>query len=222
MVLRWFVDGTKVHLLARDAKISQATAYRYLHEALDVIADHTPDLHQVLAAGRQQRWSHVCLDGTLIPTNRSNQKSADTGYDLWYCGKHKRHGANIQVLSDPTGYPIWVSPAEPGRTHDITAARTHALPALYPAAASGLPTLTDKGYTGAGQGIHTPSKGRNLTTDQQTRNHIITDLRAPAERANALLKQTFKALTRITLNPHHTTKIVAAALVLLHLQRGKR
>lgn len=38
LVLRWFKDATRVHLLARDAGISVATAYRYLHEAIDVIA----------------------------------------------------------------------------------------------------------------------------------------------------------------------------------------
>ena len=30
--------------LARDARISPATAYRYLHEALDVVASQAPDL----------------------------------------------------------------------------------------------------------------------------------------------------------------------------------
>ena len=56
LVLRWLIDGTDVHLLARDAKISQATGYRYLHEALDVIAAEAPELPEVLAAGRQAGW----------------------------------------------------------------------------------------------------------------------------------------------------------------------
>ena len=89
---------------------------------------------------------------------------------------------------------------EPGSTHDITAARIHALPALYPAAAAGLPTLTDKGYAGAGIGIQVPTKGPNLAADNQTRNVLINALRATAERANALLKRTWKALERITLD----------------------
>jgi hypothetical protein len=50
--------------------------------------------------------------------------------------------------------------------HDLTAARTHALPALYCAATTGLPTLADPGYDGAGIGIHIPVKqppaGRDL------------------------------------------------------------
>lgn len=85
------------------------------------------------------------------------------------------------MITDPTGYPVWVSPAEPGSTHDITAAREHALPALYAAAsgADGIKTLTDKGYTGAGIGILVPVKGRHLDADTASRNRIIGVLRAP-------------------------------------------
>lgn len=155
LVLRWLKDGTDVDLLARDAKISQATGYRYLHEAIDVIAAQLPDLPEVLAAGRQAGWAFVCLDGTLIESTRVGTAS-DAGHDLWYSGKHHTHGGNIQVLTDPTGFPVWTSPVEPGSTHDITAARAHVLPALYPAAAAGMPTLTDKGYDGAGIGIMVP------------------------------------------------------------------
>jgi hypothetical protein len=90
---------------------------------------------------------------------------------------------------------------------------------LYPAAAQGLPTLTDKGYAGAGIGIQVPLKGRNLAPDNRTRNQLISALRAPAERANALLKRTWRALERVTLDPWRVGAITAAALVLLHLQR---
>lgn len=72
------------------------------------------------------------------------------------------HGGNVQVLSDPHGFPVWTGPVEPGSTHDLSAARTPVLPALYPAAAVGLLTLTDKGYTGAGIGIQVPTQGRYL------------------------------------------------------------
>lgn len=220
LVLRWFKDDAKLHLLARDATISQATAYRYLHEGIEVIAAHAPDLHEVLAHGQEQGWGFMALDGTLIETTRASAKS-EAGHDIWYSGKHHRHGGNIQVLTDPSGYPIWTSPVSPGSTHDLTAAREHVLPALYPAAAGGLPTLTDKGYTGAGIGIHYPLKGHNLDPQTRSRNLLITALRAPAERANALLKSTFKALRRVTLCPWRIGTIVAAALVLLTMQRGR-
>jgi len=221
LVLRWFKDGTDLPVLARDANVSIATAYRYLHEAIDVIAAHAPDLHDVLARGLRAGWEFVCLDGTLIPTVRCSMKS-EAGHDLWYSGKHHRHGGNVQVLTGPDGYPEWVSPAEPGSTHDITAAREHVLPALYPAAAAGLKTLTDKGYVGAGIGILVPTKGSNLAPDDRARNMMISALRAPAESANALLKRTWKTLERITLDPNRVTQIIAAALVLLHLQRPTR
>jgi hypothetical protein len=220
LVLRWLKDDTDVHLLARDARISQATAYRYLHEAIDVIAQQAPDLTEVLAAGRAAGWAFVALDGTLIETSRSSAQSA-AGHDIWYSGKHHAHGGNIQVVADPSGYPVWTSPVEPGSTHDITCARAHAFPALYPAAAAGLPTLTDKGYTGAGIGIEVPIRGPNLSIDNLARNLLITALRAPAERANALLKSTFKALRRITLCPWRIGNIAAAALVILTMQRGR-
>src|SRR6202050_913920 len=52
------------------------------------------------------------------------------------------HGGNVQAVMRPDGLPLWTSPAEPGSVHDITAARIHALPALYRAAAAG----ADPGY----------------------------------------------------------------------------
>lgn len=207
LVLRWFKDATDLRILARDAWVSIATAYRYLHEAIDVIAQHAPDLHDVLAHGLREGWQFVCLDGTLIPSVRCATKS-ESGHDLWYSGKHHRHGGNVQVLTGPDGYPEWVSDAEPGSTHDITAARIHALPALYPAAAAGLRTLADKGYTGAGIGVLVPIKGANLAPDNRTRNTVISALRSPAERANALLKRTWKTLERVTLDPRASAKLI--------------
>lgn len=222
LVLRWFKDATDLPALARDARVSIATAYRYVHEGIDVIAAQAPDLPDVLARGLAAGWQFVCLDGTLIPCVRSAMPS-ESGHDAWYSGKHHRHGGNIQVLTDPAGYPEWTSEVEPGSTHDITAARAHALPALYPAAAAGLPTLTDKGYTGAGIGIMVPTKGGDkLDVDTRTRNKLINGLRARAESANALLKRTWKALERVTVDPWRIGAITRAALVLLHLQRPSR
>ena len=48
MVLRWLKDGTEVRALARDSAVSQATAYRYLHEPLEVIAQRSPDITDIL------------------------------------------------------------------------------------------------------------------------------------------------------------------------------
>jgi hypothetical protein len=106
----------------------------------------------------------------------------------------------------------------------LTAARELVLPALYPHAARGLPVLADKGYTGAGIGVHVPIKHQPdgpLHTDNRCYNRLITALRAPAERGNARLGR-WRALDRVTVSPHRISAIVAAALVLTSLDRGSR
>src|SRR3954447_2297445 len=44
LVLRWFVDGTRLAQLAGDHRIGRSTAYRYLHEGIDVLAAAAPGL----------------------------------------------------------------------------------------------------------------------------------------------------------------------------------
>lgn len=39
--------------------------------------------------------------------------------------KHRRHGVNVQVVTDPVRRLLWISPALSGRAQDLTAARTH-------------------------------------------------------------------------------------------------
>ena len=70
--------------------------------------------------------------------------------DLWYSGKAHRHGGNVQAVARPDGFPLWISAAEPGSVHDITAARIHALPALYRAAALGMPPWPTPATTAPG------------------------------------------------------------------------
>lgn len=45
LVLRWFLDGTRVRQLATDNRISISTGYDYLHEGIDVLAARKPSLH---------------------------------------------------------------------------------------------------------------------------------------------------------------------------------
>jgi hypothetical protein len=108
LVLRWFREDTPMPTLARDAGVSPATGYRYLHEGIDALAAHAPDLHEVLEAGKANGWTHVVLDGTLIVTDRCRTKKPDTGYDLWFSGKHRAHGGNVQIVCDPDGFPVAV------------------------------------------------------------------------------------------------------------------
>ncbi len=223
LALRWLRHRLDLRTLAAEGQLSIAAAYRYLHEALDVLAEHAPDLSDVLARARRGGQPFVCLDGTLIPTDRVAAR-AERGHHRWYSGKHHAFGGTVQVLCDSTGFPLWVSDVRPGSTHDLTAARELALPTLYPHAARGLPVLADKGYTGAGVGVHVPIKHQPdgpLHTDNRCYHSLITALRAPAERGNALLGR-WRALDRVTLCPQRIGAIAAAALVLTSLDRGSR
>jgi hypothetical protein len=82
MVLRWFLDSTLVAQLALDNQVSGSTAYRYLHEAIDVLAAAAPSLHGALLAARTAGYGHVHLDGTLIGTDRSRAIGPTAGVDL--------------------------------------------------------------------------------------------------------------------------------------------
>ena len=140
--LRWFRDRTTPDALARDHGISRATAYRYLDEFIAVLAQEAPDLSEALERARDESLPHVILDGKIIEGDRCREKTISVKgevIDLWYSGKAHCHGGNVQAVFTPGGFPLWVSAAEPGSVHDITAARAHTLPGLYRAAAAGLP-----------------------------------------------------------------------------------
>ena len=225
--LRWFRDRTTPDALARDHGISRATAYRYLDEVIAVLAGQAPDLRQALERARDEGLSHVILDGTVIPADRCREKTLSVHgdvIDLWYSGKAHAHGGNIQAVIAPDGFPLWVSEAEPGSMHDITAARLHALPALYSAAASGLPALADPGYDGAGIGIHIPVKqppgGQDLDINTRTRNALRRSLRCLGERGFALLTGRWRTLQHITASPSKIGDIARAALVLTHFEHS--
>ena len=223
--LRWFRDRTTCEALACDHGISRATAYRYVDEVIEVLAEQAPDLRQALERAQGEGFSHVILDGKIIPCDRCKEPAVSVKgqvIDLWYSGKAHAHGGNIQAVIAPGGFPLWVSDVEPGSVHDITAARAHALPALYRAAATGLPTLADPGYDGAGMGIHMPVRqppdGRDLDISTRTRNTIQRSLRCLGERGFALLNQRWRTLQHITASPSKIGDIARAALVLTHFE----
>jgi hypothetical protein len=214
LALRWFPGNTRFRQLAADNAISTSTAYDYLHEAIDVLAACAPCVHDALLAAKAAGATHLNLDGTLIHTDRVAMRGPN-GADLWWSGKHKHHGGNIQVLSYPDGFPCWVSDVRPGREHDTTCAKK----AEYQ-----MPTLTDLGYISLSPAIrhpHKKPKGAELTETQTIYNKLIRGVHGPAERANALLKETFAALQRVSLSPTRIGTITKAALVLLHLEHGR-
>lgn len=226
LVLRWFLDGTRMAQLAVDNGIGKSTAYDYLHEGIDVLATRAPRLESALLAAKMAGYSHVSIDGTLIETDRCRTPGPTEGVDLWWSGKHHNHGGNIQVITAPDGWPLWTSPVRPGREHDTTALREHPelLPALATWIAENRPALGDLGYEGEADTITVAfkkPKNGELTEEQKTHNKAHNGKRAVGERGNSLLKMTFKALRNISLCPWRIGKIVAAALVLLHTDHDR-
>lgn len=224
-VLVWLRKREDLTVLGAGFGISRATAYRYRDEALAVLAAQAPDLTEALDRVHAEGWAYVILDGTLVDTDRCQAKTISrTGeqIDVWYSGKKRGFGGNIQAVMRPDGLPIWVSGVEPGSVHDLTAAREHALGALYAAAARGLPTLADPAYHGAGIGVHTPVKqpadGRRLAVDNRTYNTLLRSLRCVGERGFALLTRRWRVLQHVTACPQKIEDIAKAALVLTHFE----
>ncbi len=102
LVLRWFLDGTRLAQLATDNAISKSTAHNYLHEGINALAARAPKLESALLAAKMAGHPHVNIDGTLIETDRCATPGPTPGVDLWWSGKHDNHGGNIQVLTAPT------------------------------------------------------------------------------------------------------------------------
>jgi hypothetical protein len=223
--LRWLHDATRVAQLARDAGIGLSTAYRYLHETLAVLAAQAPTVHGALTAASMAGYTHVILDGTVVRTDRCRIAGPTRGVDLWWSGKHRAHGGNVQVLTAPDGWPLWTSDVRPGREHDTTCAQRAdgLLEAVQAWTAAGHHALADLGYEALADVLVVPTKKPNrgtLAPDAKTRNTLHHAMRGIGERGNALLKN-FKALRRVSLSPSHIGTITAAALVVLHHMHGR-
>ena len=95
--------------------ISVGTAHAYTAAVIDLLAARAPGLFKVL---REHAPEYALLDGTLAECDRVGDGRAD------YSHQHRRHGVNVQVVTDPAVRVLWISPALPGRCHDLTAART--------------------------------------------------------------------------------------------------
>jgi hypothetical protein len=119
----------------------------------------------------------VLLDGTLSECDRLGDGRAD------YSHKHPRHGVNVQVVTDPEGRLLWISPALPGRAHDLTAARAHRI--IRICERQGVPIVADSAYISAGSWVTTAIRrppNVELTPTERTLDRARA--RAPVERAS--------------------------------------
>ena len=133
--------------LAAGFGISVGTAHAYVTAVINLLADRTPGLLRSL---READPDYVLLDGTLAECDRVGDSRAD------FSQKHRRHGVNVRVVTDPAGRLLWISPPLPGRAHDLTAARTHRI--IRICERQGVPILADRAYIGAGPWVTTPTQ----------------------------------------------------------------
>jgi hypothetical protein len=88
--LAWFRDRPDVRRLGQGFSISQATAYRYKDEAVQVLAARAPSLREALERAVALGLPYLILDGTLIASDRcAGTKTSKKGreIDAWYSGK---------------------------------------------------------------------------------------------------------------------------------------
>lgn len=155
----------------------------------------------------------MILDGTLLPVDRI---AADRPF---YSGKHKKHGMNLQVLTDPSGRLLWASPALPGAVHDVCAAREHGI--VDALAAAGIKCWADRAYRGSGGTVRTPYWGRweTLFAGQKAVNRSHAKIRAFVEQAMVTL-EAWQLLRRLRCSITRITSLVQAVLA-LHLASSK-
>ncbi|MEV2236385.1 transposase family protein, partial [Streptomyces phaeochromogenes] len=193
--------------LAAGFRVGTTTVYRYVNEAVELLAALAPTLAEAMRAASMK--AYLILDGTLLPIDRI---AADGPF---YSGKHKKHGMNVQVIADPRGRLLWASPALVGAVHDVRAAREHGI--IDALAQAGINCWADKGYQGAGGTVRLPYRGRwdSLSAGQQAVNRSHAKVRALAEQAIATLK-TWRLLRKIRCSTTRITSLVQAVLA-LHL-----
>lgn len=96
--------------------------------------------------------------------------------------------------------------------HDITAARVHALPALYPAAAAGLPAWpipAMKDLASACTSRSSSPLAVGNSTSIPHRNAVLRSMRCLDERGFALLTGRWRTLQHITASPSKIGDIAA-------------
>ncbi|MFE0186589.1 transposase family protein [Streptomyces sp. NPDC058989] len=191
--------------LAAGFGIGIATVYRYIREAIEVLAAQAPTLDEAIATARTK--AYMILDGTVLAIDRI---AADRPY---FSGKKRHHGMNVQVLADPLGRLPWASPALPGATHDLTAAREHGI--IDALAEAGLKCWADKAYQGAGHLVRVPFKGRKLKRWQCRHNTTHAKIRCVGEQAIATLKR-WRLLRKLRCSTNRIAGIVSDVLA-LHL-----
>ncbi|MFS4107230.1 transposase family protein [Streptomyces sp. PD-S100-1] len=186
--------------------ISVGTAHAYTTAVVPLLTDRAPGLLKTL---REHDQDYVLPDRTLSECDRLGDGRTD------YSHKHRRHGVNVQVVTDPQGRLLWISPALSGRAHDLTPARAHRI--IRICERQGVLIVADRAYIGASSwgtsAIRRPPNGE-LSPTELTLNRALAQARAPIEQGVARLKS-WRIFRR---SPNRMTEI-AAAVPTLERQR---
>jgi hypothetical protein len=175
--------------LAAGFGVGTATAWRYVNEAVELLALRAPKLRRAIRDAKKAGHAYVLVDGTLIPAGRV---AADRPF---YSGKHTKHGMNLQVIASLDGDILWISGALPGSVHDKKAEWIWGV--LDELEAAGLVTLA----------------GGRTSPDPRRRPTAPTQNSAPGERAKAQLK-TWKILAKLRCCSWRAGKLAKAIHVL--------
>ena len=95
LVLAYLRKGDPFAEIGAGFKVSSATTWRYVNEAVALLAARAPKLRRALQDAKDAGYAYVVIDGTLIPIDHL---AADRPF---YSGKHRRHGMNLQVIARP-------------------------------------------------------------------------------------------------------------------------
>lgn len=132
--LAWFRSKPNIRLHGIAFGLSQATAYRYLHEAIDVLSTQAPDLHQALdrAVAARRPPPHPRrqdLQHRSVP-HQDHQRERRNHRRLVLRQNQRLRGKRPSTVRTRR-FPIRTSHVEPGGAADIEAARRHVLPAVH-------------------------------------------------------------------------------------------
>jgi hypothetical protein len=199
--------------------VSKSTLRRWVLEVIGLLAARAPRLDRALAKVARKGGEVVLLDGTLVRTRRRTGRQDRPNYS----GKHKAHGLLFLALTDERGNLIWISPARPGRSSEITAARHDKVTAHLREA--GLGAIGDLGFVGLDDDPDDPvivtgrkaARNRPLTAAGKEANRLVSRERAANEHGFADLKA-WRVLAKVRMDAKHGTALLRALLVLTRLQ----
>lgn len=188
ILLRWLIEITEAACLSRDVRVSPATGTT--REVLDVLSDRGADLPETLEQLRDQGVPVVRLNRALVRTARVAVWDPDAGHRLWFVrlvrGVRRQH-PSCHRFSPGSRYGGWSVKSGSNQFRHSVQGPHLASPVPGGGQWDAAPGRRD--HQTAGACVPTFFKGTRPCLDDSTTTSLLSALRAPTERANALLKR---------------------------------